>query len=56
MYLHQSDWTGEFYDCIHHPIGALWTFPRVPVNLVYGNCNTDNWDIIFCKDEQGIIE
>ena len=49
---------GEFYDCIYHPGSALWTLPTVPVNLVYGNCNTDNWDIatIICIDEQGINE
>ena len=43
MYLYQFDWTREFYDCIHHPISALWTFPKVPVNLFYGNHRTDNW-------------
>ena len=58
MYLHQFDWTGEFYEYIHCLISALWTLPTVPLNLVYGNCNTDNWDIatVICIDEQGINE
>ena len=58
MYLYQFDWTGEFYEYIHCLISALWTLPTVPLNLVYGNCNTDNWDIatVICIDEQGINE
>ena len=47
MYLYQFDWTGEFYDCIHQPISALWTFPRVPAHLFYGNHKTDNWTYNF---------
>ena len=38
---------GELYDCIHHTISALWTFPRVPVNLFYGNRKADTWGIQF---------
>ena len=58
MYLYQFDWKGEFYEYIHRLISALWTLPTVPLNLVYGNCNTDNWDIatVICIDEQGINE